>query len=143
MANPTRIIKSDSGCIMDFVPSAAIGASGTSNAYVGAESYSGVTLFLNVTAASGSAQTLDVILQKLLPDGATWMDIAAFAQLTSAALRTLDFVSGGSQFNTPVDGSLAASSILTTLLGSTLRIKYVIGGTSPSFTFQVSAEFLP
>lgn len=73
--------------------------------------------FLAVTAASGTAPTLDVKVQ-MSHDGTTWHDEGtAFAQVMVAA--------------TPAVKKL-------TLIGRSMRYFWTIGGTTPSFTFSIN-----
>lgn len=78
----------------------------------------GAALYLNVTAASGTTPTLTVTVEDS-PDGQTWYTLATFTQatgVTSEAKRVLD------------------------PFGRYLRVSYTVGGTAPSFTFDVQAE---
>lgn len=78
----------------------------------------GAALFLNVTAAAGTTPTLTVTVEDS-PDGQTWYPLATFTQatgVTKEAKRVLD------------------------VFGRYLRVSYVVGGTTPSFTFSVVAE---
>lgn len=76
-----------------------------------------LSLFLSVTVASGTSETLDVVIQDS-PDGLLWYDKETFTQatgLTSEAKRSTNF-------------------------GRFVRVKYTIGGTdTPTFTFEVKA----
>ena len=74
--------------------------------------------YLNITAASGTSPTLDVTIQDS-PDGTIWFDAAAFTQATAASTQV----------------KLANSA--TRVLAKYVRVKTVIGGTTPSFTFTV------
>ena len=70
---------------------------------------------LNVTAASGTAPTLDVIVQDTV-DGTNYGTIATFTQATAVTKEVIR---------------------LETPFTDTLRVVYVIGGVTPSFTFSV------
>lgn len=72
---------------------------------------------LNVTAASGTDPTLDVTLEDSL-DGTNWNTIGTFAQATGATREVKDI-------STPFAGMV--------------RAKWVVAGTTPSFTFSVIA----
>lgn len=71
---------------------------------------------LNVTAASGVAPTLTVVIEDTLDGGATWNIIGTFAQKTAAGREVLN---------------------IDTPFGTTTRVRWTIGGTTPSFTFAV------
>ena len=80
-----------------------------------------VTIDPNVTAASGTSPTLDLIVQQS-SDGDTWHDTndvkgTAFAQVTAVS-------------------NPAAKSFQ--IKGNLLRVRAVIGGTTPSFTYVVT-----
>src|SRR6185436_12089842 len=92
-----------------------------------------------VTTCSG---TLNVYLQKLLPDNATAADIGAFSQYTTAVFttsgaKTLSFVNGGNSFVTETDAALTAGTVNTVHFGTYQRIKFVIAGTGATATFGV------
>ncbi len=92
---------------------------------------------ITVVVTTNSA-TLDVYLQKLLPDDTTWDDIAhptqwAAVVFTTTGTQTISFVNGGNTINTQTDAALAASTIRTVHFGNYWRIKYVITGTSSVF----------
>lgn len=91
----------------------------TASANSNAEDVSGfetLLAILNVTAASGTTPTLDVKFQESM-DAVTWVDIpsAAFTQTTAAAVKSLLF-SSRAQY---------------------IRAVATIGGTTPSFTFDL------
>lgn len=71
---------------------------------------------LNVTAASGTSPTLNVLIEDSVDEGATWNTVGTFAQRTAAGREVLN---------------------ITGLFGDTLRVSWTIGGTTPSFTFAV------
>lgn len=98
-----------------FLASAArtvTGNSGEFNLY----DHDEALVFLNVTAASGTSPTLNVKVQTKDPNG-DWYDLVSFTQATAAAKEAK-----------PV-----------TVYGETLRIAYTVAGTTPSFTFTVTA----
>lgn len=75
-------------------------------------------LFLNVTAASGTTPTLNAVVEDTL-DGTNWRTIATFAQRTAV--------------------STDYQQVLTTaLFADRIRVRWTIGGTTPSFTFSVT-----
>jgi hypothetical protein len=73
---------------------------------------------LTVTAASGTTPTLDVRLETSIDGGTTWDTVGSFAQLTAAS----------------ADGHVFGP------LGDTCRWAWTIAGTTPSFTFTITAE---
>ena len=71
---------------------------------------------LNVTVASGTTPTLDVVVQDTV-DGTNYNTIATFTQATAVTREVIR---------------------LATPFTDTLRVGYTIGGVTPSFTFAVS-----
>ena len=86
------------------------------SAKVNAGGYGTAKAFLHITAASGTSPTLDIKFQDSY-DGTTWVDVAsgAFAQKSAAG-----------------DSSLVLSNV-----GPYLRAAQTVGGTSPSFTYDL------
>lgn len=104
------------GLSSSFQPSAVKTASGEGSA-LDLEKTKELVVTLDVTAASGTAPTLDVKLQHS-PDGVKWSDLGtAFGQKTGASREVKAFT----QYHRYV------------------KAVYTIGGTTPSFTFSVDA----
>jgi hypothetical protein len=98
------------------VTSQALTASGNTGAL---PSYGYATTLraqLNVTAASGTTPTLDVVIEDTL-DGANWNTIGTFTQLTAAGRQVIN---------------------ITTPFSDTIRVRWTVGGTTPSFTSSVT-----
>ena len=74
-----------------------------------------LVLQLNVTVASGTAPTLDVVVQETV-DGTNYSTIATFTQATGTTREVIR---------------------LATPFTDSLRVVYTIGGVTPSFTFSV------
>ena len=104
---------------------------------------------LNVTAPSGTSPTLDVYLQSSPDGGTTWDDYALFNRVTVAGKTVLQL----STFTTPgaanhgvcdagtcqLSGpALSAGTTRGGLWGPQVRVKSVLGGTTPSFTYSVN-----
>ncbi len=70
---------------------------------------------LNVTAASGTTPTLDVVVEDSL-DGANWNTVGTFTQLTTTGRQVIN---------------------VTTPFADQIRVRWTIAGTTPSFTFAV------
>ena len=77
-------------------------------------------VFLEITAASGSSQTLDIIVQIQNPMTGTWHKTGDFSQKTSIG-NDVGYVGYG--------------------VGEKMAISYTLGGNSPSFTFTVDIVF--
>jgi hypothetical protein len=128
--------------IFTWINGATVTASDQTVGLVGVEAFVQATIFLNVTAASGTSPTLDVYLQKLLPDKLTWHDIAHFTQATGTGKRVMSIVSGGNKEEAQQTGALAAATVNSVAIGSKWRISAVVAGTNPSFTFSLHVEGL-
>jgi hypothetical protein len=128
------------------------------------DGFIGAMICIQVTAASGTSPTLNVFLQdQFFP--ATTGDVAlgkgtgtvifddfyAATQFTTTATKVARFTSGviGGTANAASvttcdyaisDAALTAGSIRPGPLGNIWRVKFTIGGTSPSFTFNVTAK---
>ena len=77
---------------------------------------------VNVSAASGTTPTLDLYVDRLGADG-IWYQIWHGTQVT-----------GAGQTSTSIGPSCATNNVVT----STVRFRWVVGGTTPSFTFSCS-----
>jgi hypothetical protein len=102
----------------EVVTSAARTATGQSSALT-APTASQMLLAVDVTASSGTTPTLDITVE-WTPDGTNWFvsDTSdAFAQITAGKKTVKAFAVKAAQY----------------------RVKWTIAGTTPSFTFSVSA----
>lgn len=103
-----------------------------------------------ITPVTGTTPTLNLYVQQSLDGGATFVDIAALAQATTAVTtatrlrlsaklmtRADDAIVTGVGDATTTAGQLSGIP----LVANGLRIKWVIGGTNPSFTFAVNAYY--
>ena len=107
---------------------------------VGFASVSQATIYAKTATVTGTSPTLDLYIHKLLPDLATWQDIAHFTQITSATGRVMSMVTGGNKEETQQTNTLAAATINSVAFGSTWRLSAVVGGTTPSFVLSVWME---
>ncbi len=71
---------------------------------------------LNVTAATGTSPTLNVLIEDSVDGGINYNTIGTFAQKTAAGREVIS---------------------ITTPFSETLRVSWTIAGTNPSFTFSV------
>ena len=117
-------------------------ASGTAAGHLPVEGFTQAVLQLAVTAASGTTPTLDLYLQLRLPDGATYTDLAHFTQATSTGNWYVSMVTGSNAAAAAQDAALAAGSVASLNFLGNWRLKWVIGGTNPSFTFAVYSSLL-
>lgn len=97
------------------VASAARTASGDSGLQSGYGGASTLRAQLEVTAVAGTAPTLDVVIEDTL-DGTNWNTVATFTQATAAARQVVT---------------------VTSVFADRLRVRWTVGGATPSFTFSV------
>lgn len=101
-----------------LVPSAA---RTTSSQIVSGEDYGAIDRMraqLNVTAASGTTPNLAVTVESTL-DGTNWDAIGTFAAKTAAGREVIT---------------------INPVIGRQVRVRWVITGTTPSFTFEVRLQ---
>lgn len=104
------------GAQENVVVSSARSASGDSAVLAGYGPAKTLRAQLNVTAVGGTTPTLDVVIQDSVDGGASWNTVGAFAQKTVAGREVIN---------------------VTGPFGPLLRVLWVVGGTTPSFTFAV------
>lgn len=93
-------------------------ASGDSKTtFIDVEGFKGALFFLKCTAKSGTTPTLAAKVITYDKKTAEWYDLVTFTQLTDI----------GKEMKSATD------------IGSRIAVEYIIGGTTPSFTFTVSA----
>lgn len=120
------------------------------------EGFTAVRVRLDVTAASGTSPTLNVYVQQgirtplaadLELEEATgsieYDDYISFTQATGVSTRYGPSVGGGADEHAQRDGTLTPGTIVLGALGTRWRVKWIVGGTNPSFTFSVVAELIP
>lgn len=86
--------------------------SGDSGIWTGFSDSSTLRVQLDVTAAAG---TLDVVIEDSL-DGTAWNTLSAFSQKTAVAREVIN---------------------VTIPFADRVRVRWTVGGTTPSFTFSV------
>lgn len=99
--------------------SAARTATGTADIGDAVASFDTVDVFIDVTAVSGTSPTMTVTYQSSVDGGTTWFDGVASTAITATGRQVLS---------------------ITSKVGSRARLSYVIGGTTPSFTFSAIAQ---
>ena len=97
--------------------SAAQTVTGTGTAVSGFAAAKNLVLQLDVTVASGTIPTLDVLVQDTV-DGTNFYTIATFAQKVTTGREVIR---------------------VSTAFTDTLRVSFTITGTTPSFTFSVKS----
>jgi len=102
-----------------FKASGAVTASGDSKATpVNVKQFKEGEFFLDVTAASGSSPTLNVVIVTKDPISGKWFTLVSFTQAT---------------------GVTTERKVLTGNLGADLAATWALGGTTPNFTFSIGA----
>lgn len=103
--------------------SAARTATGVGPTVCGLANFNKFAVQLVVTAASGTSPTLDLTWQHSIDGGTTWYTVVAFTQATTTTTAL------------KVESEVEAAT--AEVWGDCMRASYVIGGTTPSFTFRV------
>jgi len=133
--------------LQTIVASAAVTGTGNSAAFSLklADAY---TFIVNCTAASGTSPTLDIVYQTSIDGGTTFVNIPwRHTQITAAGVNFLTVRLGLGIGEVGAEG--AAASTGGTLVKpvvvdpANMRLAYTVGATTPSFTFSVTAFFLP
>jgi hypothetical protein len=116
--------------------SAARAATANSSSIANQDGYRGVVLTLDITAASGTAPTLDVKIQRYDAESGKWVDLtgAAFAQKTATGTSDLTIYPSIAE---------TANVSVSDVLGAVWRAVATIAGTTPSFTFSLGACYVP
>lgn len=124
-----------------LVASTTASATATSSAFnMGlADTY---TLYLIVSAATGTAPTLDGVLQTSYDGGKTYVDLPLrFTQKTTATTNVMVFKCGLGNNEVALEqavadtgGTLAKNCVFDWRY---MKFKYTIAGTNPSFTFSL------
>jgi hypothetical protein len=105
------------GMVDTLVTSAARTASGDSGTLTGWGAPDLARVQLDVTAVAGTGPTLDVVVEDTL-DGTNWHSVGTFTQAAAVGVQVIN---------------------LSTPFADRLRVRWTVGGTSPSFTFSVLA----
>jgi hypothetical protein len=98
--------------------------------------YKGGIFSIDISAATGTTPTLVVRLQGNV-DGTNWFDIDA-----TNAITVSTGVTGTARFVVYPGITAAANASANTVLPMNLRFAWVIGGTTPSFTFGTHADLI-
>ena len=97
--------------------------------------FKGVRLFLDISAVTGTTPTLDVKVQAKDKLSGNYIDLtgAVFAQKTSTGTDYLTIYPGIGE---------TANEAISDLVPNTWRAVATIGGTTPDFTFSLTAEYI-
>ena len=105
------------GSAFNVAPSAARTTSGQT-ALLSSMDRANLRVQLNATVVTGTTPTLDVVIEDTVDGGTTWNTIGTFTQLTAAGRQVIN---------------------VTSPFTDSVRARWTIGGTTPSFTFAVDA----
>lgn len=136
----------------------AAAATTNGSAIIAPQGYKSVRFRLATDAGAGTSPTLNVYVQNAFKKPATtdaigadttgaleWNDVVSFAQVTtSASVQYASMYPVANFTNAAQDGALGAGTLRNGPLGIQMRVKVVVGGTSPTFAnVNVAAEFIP
>lgn len=110
------------------------------------EGYTSWKVLLKVTAASGTSPTLNTYIQDamILADGTdAFTDFISMTQLTTTSECWTRVTGSGEEMHAASDAALAAGQIRNGPVPSRIRVKFVKGGTNPSFTVELRLEAIP
>ena len=105
--------------VQNTLPSLARTVTGSVDIGAVPAEFTEAAIYIDVTAVAGTAPTMTMTYQTS-PDGVTFYDHTAGAQLMAAGRQVIR----------------AANTI-----GRFGRLSFVVGGTTPSFTFSATSEF--
>lgn len=107
------------------------------------------SFYLNVTAASGTGPTLDVSFQTSVDGGTTYINVPwRFAQISTTATNVMTVRNGFAIGQVGVETATSAGTGGTlqspcVVDPSFLKLNYVLGATTPSFTLSLYVISLP
>lgn len=115
-----------------LAPSAAITADGQTNDQLNAKGR-GVVILANITALAGTSPTITFIVEGKDPVSGNYYTILTSAALAVTGLTAL----------TVYPGATAAANVTVSLpLARTFRVRWTVGGTTPSVTVSLGAILL-
>lgn len=123
--------------VMHSTTTSAASHNGTTTTGLGG--FKEADVYFAVTARSGTSPTLDLYVDTRL-DGTAYTNIAHFTQMTAVGTKVLHITKR--QVTAEVDGSADANAGAVKAFGwaDDLRVRAVVGGTSPAFTYRVTAN---
>jgi len=95
----------------------------------------GILIIIDVTAVSGTSPTLQIRVQAKCPVSGKYYTIAQTATWSTIGTRAMAVYPGASDSQALMDNNEVP-------LPRTYRVRYIIGGTNPSFTFSVGAMYI-
>lgn len=99
-----------------------------------------LSVYVDVTAQSGTTPTLTVWLQSSPDDGVTWYDETNLISiLNNDGSKTAGSTTANNRNILDVGATTGRSVADYTVFGRTIRARWFIAGTTPSYTFSVRA----
>lgn len=107
-----------------------------------------IRFIVNIPTISGTTPTLDVEIQVKIPGTNSYTRLVTFSQVTTGTIiigrevkrTTPGAAAVGVQYTLSPDPGLTAAGATDIEWSDTFRVKFVIGGTTPSYTFSVTAQ---
>jgi hypothetical protein len=137
------------GAMITLLPSTvATTGTGTQVFSWGSGSFDTASLYVNVTTSSGP-QTLDVYVQTSWNQGANWADFIHFGQVqtTSSSLQVAQWSRKATSNSATAaviatgDANLAAGKVVNgPVWDNYMRVKYIVAGTSYTFSVFAAAD---
>ncbi len=128
--------KQETGIKADDTVFASAARTTTSNSLdIASKGSKRVRLYLDITAASGTTPTLDLKVQAKDTLSGKYFDVAGASYVQKTTTGTDMLV---------LDSSITAvtNKAISEPLSTTYRVVSTIGGTTPSFTFSINAEYV-
>lgn len=100
-----------------------------------------ILVFVSCLAASGTGETLDLYVQSSSDGGTTWYDIPADVAEEMSAVATEGTTTANKRdiLELAADDACVNAVGKYTVFGDYIRIRWLIAGTTPSYTFSVKA----
>ena len=119
-------------------------ASGNTGEIYEFASYDQAIITVEVSAVTGTTPTLDIYIDELNPATRNWTQIDKFKQITAVTSTPVRRLLNGSSvpITYPASGDGSVSDGTTNPFGECLRVRWVVGGTTPNFTFTCSAMLI-
>ncbi len=127
----------------------AAAASAASSSFELPDDVESAMFLFDITTATGTTPTLDIKVQTSPDAGTTYFDVFRSSQITAASMLRMNCVFKSSPENTASTATNASGGNMSVITLATsgalmtgcpiapkyMRIRYVIGGTNPVFTF--------
>lgn len=107
-----------------FTQASSAQTTGGNSGNLAVDAYTEIAVDINITAVSGTSPTLNLFVDRLGADG-IWYPIWSSTQQTAVG---------------QVSTSIGAGMLVAQGFGATVRLRWTIGGTTPSWTFSASIQ---